>query len=113
MTIRLDTEDTRRLAQEAARAACHQALGPGLDRTLASEKAQAASLEICRDYVVLRSIEQGDAVAAVGSAAGIGVATGLELRKHLTAQQEGRADAFGLDPEGRRISSSGRYDGSL
>ena len=64
---------------------------------------------IASDYGVRHAPTPADAIKV---AAGLGVSAGLRIAKNWPAQAEGRADAFGLDPDDRIRSWEGRYDGA-
>lgn len=72
------------------------------------DQARAAAAEIGR-----HAIRWPGGLPVVQTAAGMGVSAGRRFAEHWAAQADGRADAFGLDPEKRYLESAGRYDGAV
>jgi len=62
---------------------------------------------------VLEAVARLDGYRAIVDAHGIASAARLRWAEHALARLDGRADVFGLDPDARRDSWAGRYDGSL
>ena len=113
MTTDHTTEELMDLARAAARGACRQAMYSTITGDEAASLADQTAERILGENSVALQISRKDALKTVWNAAALGVSTGLGLAQHRQAQDEGRADALGLDPEARQTSGEGRYGGKF
>ena len=98
--------DTGEPAFDAAYGAARQALRQ------AGREINDARGETLRAMAAQIARESATSAAPVTLAAGLGVAAGLRLAEHWRAQDNGTADAFGMDPTARLRSWAGFHDGA-
>ena len=112
--------------QQAAAARAHEALSLLIGQAVIDASYGAASQAVHQAGVAmdddrrdtLRAMAQqiakeaADSASPVILAAGLGVAAGRRIAQHWTAQDTGRADAFGQDPDDRIRSWEGYHDGA-